>query len=181
MATVVRGFEDKRAANFGRAVGGFLSKLQERRLDKQQQQMLLDIQNATSEEEATAILADPANTKIMNDTTRANLIGRFLLQSHPDEQTITGFDKDNTQQVVSFNPNKTNAQQALADAGLSVGERRSFVIATQEGITGFIPGTHEGSEEAKTMVGGLREGEFLLDTTADQLKAFIDIQANERA
>jgi hypothetical protein len=128
MATVVRGFPDTRASSLGKAVGGFLTKLQDNRIDKLQQELMDEISNSKDEASAAALFADPRFKDVVNDTQRFAVTMKFLESAQPGQTSLQGFTEDGEMVLFSV-PQGTPIDNALfSDRGLHPERERGFYL-----------------------------------------------------
>jgi len=132
MATVVRGFPDTRAADLGAAIGGFLERRRDNRLDVLQQELMGEIANSKDEASAAALFGDPKFQKVVTDTERFAVIMNYLDTVPLGTQSITGYDRETgNQRVVSFSEQE-KPEDVLARENLSLERSRLFFAVDQD-------------------------------------------------
>ena len=129
MVNVVRGFKDTRAESLGRAVAGYLNRVQENRLDKLQQELMDEISGAKDAESAAAIMADPVYQRISTDTERFSVVSNFLRTAQPGQTSLQGYNEDGEMVLFSVRKGTPIDSGLFASRGLHAERERAFYLS----------------------------------------------------
>ena len=127
MATVVRGFEDTRAASLGQGIGFGIRKLldekERKELDRQQQELMAKIANAKDKKEASTLLL--SNSKLLRDPARLQALSASVDANFPEQATIKGFSAKDEPLIKSFPAGQPPPEQ---DEDFFLSKRQPFTI-----------------------------------------------------